>query len=486
MLKPARTEYCIKSCPVDDTAQFELLLNTMSKEGWELFSMHEAEAEEEGYQYNCIFSRDEVLDELTVDGADIFSFKTKMERIMTPKSEPVDLCLDIQKKIKEKRAKIAKIKSLLDSTSEDSRKSLNDEISVNINELEDLKKKLFRYMSPDIMYKKLGEDKLSISLSEELSELVNPDDEFNLITQTVQVRQNLTEKLGYVIPEIKFLNGDDLQENEVAINVRGIPAVKATCYPGYVMYFKHELNLEKLPKNTIKDTDPITNRKIVWIEEEKTADFWKKGLDSNAFIARLLEHTAVKCVNEIFDYSDVNKLIEIVALENLYLIENIIPDYISIGEIKYLLTGLIRERVSIKDIMFIFEKINDFASDSSKEDLLANIRQSLSRQITMSRADSEGVVNVIELSEDTVSTFTGDEKDEKVIKIESREIEKLIRKFVSVADENGFDLKDLTIVAPYELRQIIFIVLSKFSSNITVVAREELTTDYRINVVGKI
>ena len=486
MLKPARTEYCIKSCPVDDTEQFEHLLNTMSKEGWELFSMHEAESEDEGYQYNCIFSRDEIFDELTVDGADIFSFKTKMERIMTPKSEPVDLCLDIQKKIKEKRAKIAKIKSLLDSTSEDSRKSLNDEISVNINELEDLKKKLFRYMSPDIMYKKLGEDKLSISLSEELSELINPDEEVNLISQTVQVRQNLTEKLGYVIPEIKFLNGDDLQENEVAINVRGIPAIKATCYPGYVMYFKHELNLEKLPKNTIKDADPITNRKIVWIKEEKTTDFWKKGLDSNAFIARLLEYTAIKYSNEILDYSDVNKLIEIVALENLYLIENIIPDYISIGEIKYLLTNLIRERVSIKDIMFIFEKINDFASDSSKDELLANIRQALSRQITMNRADNEGVVNVIELSDNTVSVFAGDEKDEGVIKIESKEIEKLIKKLVTLADKNGFDLKDLTIVAPYELRQIIFIVLSKFSSNITVVAREELKTDYRINVVGKI
>ena len=170
----------------------------------------------------------------------------------------------------------------------------------------------------------------------------------------------------------------------------------------------------------------------------------------------------------------------------MYLIENIIPDYISIGEIKYLLTNLIRERVSIKDIMFIFEKINDFASDSSKDELLANIRQALSRQITMNRADNEGVVNVIELSDNTVSVFAGDEKDEGVIKIESKEIEKLIKKLVTLADKNGFDLKDLTIVAPYELRQIIFIVLSKFSSNITVVAREELTTEYRINVVGKI
>ena len=486
MLKPSRTEYCIKSCPTDDTEQFELLLNTMSKDGWELYSMHEAEGEDDGYQFNCIFTREVLSEELASNYSDFFGFKSKMERIMTPKSEPLDLCLDIQKKIKEKRAKISKIKSLLDSTSEDSRKHLNEEMSVNINELEELKKKLFNCLSPEIMYKKIGEDKLSIALSEELSELVDPDTEVNLITKTVQVRQNLTDTLGYVIPEVKLINGENLQENEVSINVRGIPAIKATCYPGYIMYFKHELNLEKLPNNTIKDTDPITNRKIVWIEEDKTRDFWNKGLDSNEFIARLLEHVAIKHADEILDYSDVNRFIEIVALQNLYLIENIIPDYVSIGEIKYLLTSLIKERVSIKDIMFIFEKINDFAGDSSKDDLLGNLRQSLARQITLSRVDKEGVINVVELSDSTVSLFEGDESEESVIKIESKDIEKLVKKLVNLCDKTKYDLKELTIVAPYELRQIMSVVIAKFISNVTIVSREELTSDYPINVVGKI
>ena len=486
MLKPSRTEYCIKSCPTDDNEQFELLLNTMSKDGWELYSMHEAEDENDGYQYNCIFSREVISEELAANYSDLFGFKTKMERIMTPKSEPLDLCLDIQKKIKEKRAKISKIKSLLDSTSEDSRKHLNDEISVNINELEELKMKLYKYLSPEIMYKKIGENKLSISLSEELSELVDPDSEVNLITKTVQVRQNLTDTLGYVIPEVKFINGENLQENEVTVNVRGIPAIKASCYPGYIMYFKHELNLEKLPKNTIKDTDPITKRKIIWIEESKTRDFWNRGLDSNEFIARLLEYVTIKHADEILDYSDVNKFIEIVALQNLYLIENIIPDYVSIGEIKNLLTGLIKEKVSIKDIMYIFEKINDFAGDSTKDDLLGNVRQALSRQITLSRVDKDGIINVVELSDSTTALFGGNGNDENVIRIESKEIEKLIKKLIELCDKNNYDLKELTIVAPYEIRQIMFVVMSKFISNITVVARDELTSDYPVNVVGKI
>ena len=115
-MKASKTQYCIQSCPTDDSEQLQLLLNTMSDEGWELYTMHEAEDENDGYQFNCIFVKEVFPDELTKDYSDYYGFKTKMERIMTPKQEPIDLCLDIQKKIKEKRAKIAKIKSELDST----------------------------------------------------------------------------------------------------------------------------------------------------------------------------------------------------------------------------------------------------------------------------------------------------------------------------------------------------------------------------------
>ena len=61
-----------------------------------------------------------------------------------------------------------------------------------------------------------------------------------------------------------------------------------------------------------------------------------------------------KYIDDIFDYSDINRYIEIVGNQNLYLVENIIPDYLSIAELKYILTNLIKEKVSIKDIVYIF------------------------------------------------------------------------------------------------------------------------------------
>lgn len=482
MFKPARPVYSIKVCPSNDSSQLESLLNTMSDDGWELYSMHEADSDD-GYQYNCIFVRDSAVDDLLDDAVDFIGFKSKMERIMNPVLEPLDVCLDIQKKIKAKRAKISQIKSLLDSTSEDNRADLNDEISVSIKELEDLKSKLIQIVSPDVMQNKIGENKISISLSEELLDIASPDLDENVVTQIVAVRQKLTENLGYIIPKVSIDCDDSLKASEFSINIRGIPAIKAFAYPGCIMYFRDELNLSKLPKDAIKDVDYITGKKIVWIEEDKTKDFWASGLNTIQFVGRMLEFVAVKHVEDIFDYSDVNRYIEIVGNQNLYLIENIIPDFLSISEIKYILSNLIKEKVSIKDILFIFEKINDFADEATKEDLLGRVRIALSRQISKSIANKEDVISAFDLSQKSIDYFTKQTSDEQVVKLDAAKVGKIATKIQHYLKTTTDDYKDVLLIAPMGVRHVIYLVLSQFIPNIRVVAKEEILFEYQLEII---
>ena len=53
-----RMEYVIKSCSAEDAQALQNLLNEMSMNGWELYSMHEVGDEEESAQLNCIFMRE--------------------------------------------------------------------------------------------------------------------------------------------------------------------------------------------------------------------------------------------------------------------------------------------------------------------------------------------------------------------------------------------------------------------------------------------
>jgi len=485
MYKPSKNIFTIKTSPYNDNEKLENLLNEMSNNGWDIYSIQELENDDNLF-YNCIFVKEVENDDSTLsDNDDLINFKTRIERIISPELDPYELCVDIQKKIKEKRKKIAQVKSLLDETSEDSRAMLNEEISKYIKDLDDLKKKLAGVISPDIMEKKLGEQKLTLSVSEELIDLLDNDNDNNLLSQIVLLRQNLTDSLGYIIPKIKLEIDDALDENEFCIKVRGIPVLNSYAYSSHTMFYEKELQMESFPENSIKNKDGISGLDVVWIDDENCKDFWVKGLDTADYISKAIENIIIKHIDEIFDYSDINRYIEIVSNQNLYLVENIIPDYMSISELKYILTSLIKEKVSIKDIVYIFEKINDFADETNKEELLERIRISLSRQISKSAAnEKDSVIYAYELSEESIKSFIGDKTDDEVIRIESNKIELIVSKLKEKIEKYTPDDKETVLIVPMKIRHIIYLVLSQIMPNIKVVSREELLFEYPLQILS--
>lgn len=487
MFKPVRNVYTIKTSPYNDNEKLENLLNEMSKDGWELYSMQELENGDDVF-YNCIFTKETELEDDLFDSGGLFDFKPKIERILNPELEPYESCIDILKKIKDKRQKISQVKALIDDTSEDSRSVLNDEISKHINELEELRKNLLKVLNPDIMENKLGEARLSISLSEESAVLLDSSADDNLLAQIVYIRQNLTETLGYIIPKIKIEIDDTLDESEIYVKVRGIPAVNAYVYPGRTMFYENELNIDKMPEEAVKSFDEIRKQNTVWINNKTADDFWVKGLSASEYTAALIEHTVIKYIDDIFDYSDVNRYIEIAGNQNLFLVENIIPDFISISELKYLLTGLIKERVSIKDIVFIFEKLNDFSAEENNDDLLQKLRITLARQISSSLSTEGGIIQAYELSPESLAAFDEIQKGNhgEVIKIKSSLIEKIISRLHKLQSKNLHENKFITLIVPLELRHIIYLVLSPLVSDIRITAREELSFEYPLQILGKV
>ena len=487
-----KMQYIIKTCSGDNMQELQNLLNEMSMNGWELYSMNEAETDD-GIKFNCIFMSESNQDEenLTSDVINISTFKSQMEKMLSPKLSPYEACLDIQSKIKSQQNKISKIKTELEKEAPASvnRKKLNDKISANLKELDDLKIKLAKTTSPDVMFEKLTEEKLAIYLSEELIEYVENESENTqetLLAETVKVRLNLTEELGYIIPKVVFQDDENLNPYEFAIKIRGMEVYRACVYPNYTMYFADDLHLENKIKNSIYDTDLITGKKTVWIEKSKTKNFWEKGINGAEYIARALEYVAVKYVDELLDYSDIEKYIDVVSRHNEFLVANLIPDFMTLSDLKFILTSLIKERVSIKDINYLFEKMNDYAEQGAKSDLLKKVRLSLSRRICANYANENGIISLIEISDKTLDAFMPgfEEDDDFIIKIDGDYAEKLANKIAKKASQLG--LEEIKILVPMELRHLFFTLLSNYLNNIVVLTREEIGCNFGIEIVANI
>ena len=284
MFRKNRMEYVVKSCSGDDAQDLQNLLNEMSMNGWDLYSMHDVGDEETGSQLNCIFMREAKSEnDSNSDIINISDFKSQMEKMLSPKLTEYEQCLEIQSKIRNQKEKINKIKSELENESPASvpRKKLNDKISAGLKELEDLKAQLNKTTSPDLMYSKLHEEKLTIYLSEELLGFVDTDRDNSgeeLIAETVKSRLKLTEQKGYIIPKVVFKDDENLNSCEFSIRIRGMEVLKAAVCPEYLMFYDDELHTEHKIKNSITGIDQITDRKIVWVEKDKAKDFWQKGI----------------------------------------------------------------------------------------------------------------------------------------------------------------------------------------------------------------
>lgn len=488
-----RMEYVIKTCSAENAQELQNLLNEMSMNGWELYSMHEVGDDEESSQLNCIFMR-EAKSENNSDSdiINISDFKSQMEKMLSPKLTEYETCLEIQSKIRSQKEKINQIKAELEgeAPASVSRKKLNDKISAGLKELEELKTQLNKATSPDLMYSKLKEEKLAIYLSEELLGFVDSDRDNSgeeLIAETVKSRLKLTEEIGYVIPKVIFKDDENLNPCEFSIKIRGMEVFRAGVCPNYLMFYSDELHLEHKIKNSVNAIDEISGRKVVWIEKDKTKDFWQKGITPSEYIAKALEYIAIKYVDDLLDYEDIDKYLEVVEAENEFLVENIIPDVLTYADVKYLMTSLIKEKVSIKNITYIFEKINDFADDGAKADILNKIRLSLSRQICRNYVNADGeTISAFEISEKTFSdiVLSCDETEDALIKIDGTLAEKLANKILRKCKKlNIFAPK---LIVPMEYRQMFFTLLSLYINNITVLAQEEIGCTYKVDSLGEI
>ncbi|MFH0702879.1 MAG: FHIPEP family type III secretion protein [bacterium] len=488
MFENIKTEYSVKICPSNEPENLENLLNKMGEEGWELYMLHEIDSKSGESQYNCIFYREynEIQPEKIID---LDNFKTRIEKILNSSNEPYEECKEIQKKLNQKHKKLNEIKNLIDSTSPNNtdHKKLNEEISGNLKELDELKEEFANIIDSDRMYDRINQDKLTIIISDELTSLVNNEKDSELISETVKLRQNLVDKLGYVIPSIRFTDSEILEANEYRIDARGLKILLGTVNPGYVRFYKEQLNISRKPKGTIEDIDPINKQNVLWIEESKAKNFWEKGLNPAQVISNNLEYIVCRYVDEILDFNDINRYIGIVYNNNPYLIENLIPEFLTVSDLKYIFAGLIRERISVKDLVYIFERLNDLVQYiSGRENLLERLRIALNRQICNNIADTNNVIYGIIISDSLVEKLKDllmNKEKESFLALKNPVINKFTKNILNIVKNFNYNISNIALITPSFIRLQIFLIIEQTIPGLSVISKDEIASEFNLEII---
>ena len=286
---------------------------------------------------------------------------------------------------------------------------INADVQSQLGQLENVRQNMQDLVNPNRMYERLGVDILSLQVGSNLLVIADPDQEGQLLAKIAALRQRVTDELGYILPNIRIMDSSALDANEYMILIRGNTVATGYVYPGKFMVIADQWDSMKkdVPEDAIIGIDPTYQTQAYWISQEdaKSARL-VTAVDATDVIVTHLQECVRKHVDEVMTKTDVLKLMELVRSQDPTLVNDLVPTILSTSDLRKIFVNLIREKVSIKDIIFVFERLCDYARFSKEPDILSErLRAALGRQICLANVQDDKVLYALTLSPEWEKTL---------------------------------------------------------------------------------
>lgn len=242
-------------------------------------------------------------------------------------------------------------------------------------------------------------DPISLKTGRNLVPLIDPSQNGPLLERITLVRYQIGQDLGFVIPGVRVMDDLSLPPNSYKVDIRG---TKVALGEGYTDAYYIKMNLAELKEKGLDGeevTDPVDGSRSAWVNAEYSDTLQQLGVPIKTIVDYIADHfteTINRYADEIMTRQNVQALLELVKNTNAAIVRELIPDMLSLGQVHKVLQGLVKERISIRDLSTILERLADYAHVSRDTNLLTEyVRQSLSRQICGKYADNDDTITVV-------------------------------------------------------------------------------------------
>ncbi len=221
----------------------------------------------------------------------------------------------------------------------------------------------------------------------------------DLLDRVVMIRRQIALELGAVVPIIRLRDNIQLNPNQYIIKIKGIQVSEGEILFDHYMAMNPGYVEEEI--TGIPTFEPSFHLPAVWITEaqrERAESYGYTVVDPPSIIATHLTEVIRTHLDELLTRQDVQNLINNIKDSNTTLIDELIPKLLNVGEIQKVLQNLLREGISIRDLVTIFEILADHAATTRDTDVLTEyVRQGLKRAISNKFFGGEETTSVITL-----------------------------------------------------------------------------------------
>jgi flagellar biosynthesis protein FlhA len=259
--------------------------------------------------------------------------------------------------------------------------------------------------NPETVMKMIGVPPLTLELGLDLVPLVDPSLGGELMDRVVPMRVNIAMELGFIMPGIQFKDNLNLRPNTYQVLVKGNVVATGELLIGYLLAIQNNSTDTSEELVGFPTTEPAFGKPAVWVagaEAQRASQLGYIVQDpTNVLIAHMDEVVRAHSA-EILSREEVQIMLNKVREKAPTTVKELVPDKLELGEVQRVLQYLLKERVSIRDLATILEKLSDFSKAVKEPQLLSElVRATMARQICASLADENGVIYAITLDQRT-------------------------------------------------------------------------------------
>jgi flagellar biosynthesis protein FlhA len=266
--------------------------------------------------------------------------------------------------------------------------------------VEEVPKEAAEDFSVEQMEKLLPLDNLELEIGYGIIPIVDNKKQGNLIDRIRSLRRQFALEMGFIMPSLHIRDNLELKSNEYAFCIKGNRVAKGELMVDHLLAIDPGGTRAKI--EGIQTKDPAFGLPALWITTDKKGDAQLAEytvVEPASVVATHLSETVRQYGYEFLGRQEVQRLLDNITKTDPKVVEELTPGLLSLGAVQKVLQNLVREQVSIRDLLTILETLADYATMTKDTDLLTEyVRQRLARVITKPFVDDRQTLRILNVS----------------------------------------------------------------------------------------
>jgi flagellar biosynthesis protein FlhA len=336
----------------------------------------------------------------------------------------------------------------------------------------------------------LAVDLLELEVGYGLIPYVDASQDGEVLERIRSIRKQFALSHGFIVPPIHIKDNLQLKPNQYVLSLKGVSVASAEIMPGHYLAMDPGTASEEIEGTST--VEPAFGLPAIWVSEDKKERAQIAGytvVDCPTVMATHLSEVIRAHAHELIGRQEVQNLLDSVSKKYPKLVEELVPNTLSLGAVMRVLQNLLREDVSIRDMRSILEALADNASYTQDPELLTEgARQALARQISSKYAQEDNILPVITLDrdvEETIQQSIQHGAQGGYLALDPQKAQSILEKLNENLKKVGSGMQ-LVLLCPSNIRLYVKRLTERYMPRLPVLSHNEVAQNMKVRSVGTV